>query len=298
MPAAGPSNRPFSQIIVFGDSLSDTGNRVRLNSRTRFWYLFYRWLYGVLCRNTTSAFEGGRHSNGPVAVEEVARKFNAKVEPAWSVPNGTNFAVSGALVAGMGEIPSLKRQIERFLEDYGGDKGVPSDALYIVYIGGNDVLRASKRPVELGERYIARAVGGIEEAIRLLAGKGAQRFLVPNQGDTGNTPKMRSIWRRARTGRAATRFSLHFNCLLAPVLDSLEPALGIRIARVDAFGLGIRLRANAGKIGWTNLNDSCLWKLCHCKFEEFFFFDGLHPTAKRHKLNGEKFSAAITRNLL
>ena len=306
MPAARPSKQPFSKIIVFGDSLSDNGNRVSLNYATRIWYWFYRCLYRGLCGNPTNAFKGGRQSNGRVGVEEIARKFNAKVEPAWSVPKGTNYAVSGALVVGTGKIPSLERQIEKFLENYGCDKDVPSDALYIVYIGGNDVLRASKRSVKQGEQHIARAVEGIKKAIYRLAEKGAKRFLVPNQGDNGNTPKMLRIWRRARTGRAATRLSLHFNCLLAPVLDSLEPDLDslepppfeIRIARVDSIGIGICLRANAGKFGWTNLSESCLWKLCNCKFEEYFFFDGLHPTAKRHKLNGEFLCEAIRSNLL
>lgn len=293
--AAGQS---IDQIVVFGDSLSDNGNRVALSASTRFWYGLYRGLYGLLCGNKTKAFMGGRHTDGLVAVEVLAQQFGLSLEPAWAVPGGTNFAVSGALVGQAGVARSLEQQIDEYFERIGDETTLSPEALYVVYIGGNDVVHGSSLDHDGGEQHMARAADGIGAAIRRLAGRGAKRFLVPNQGDVGNTPMMRRLWRRESRGRAATRLSLLFNCRLAPILDALELELDIGIARVDAISLGRCLRADAQKHGWTNLTDACLSALCGCRFDVYFFFDGLHPTASRHQLNGQMLIRATTNLML
>lgn len=285
---------PIDRIVVFGDSLSDNGNRIALSRSTRFWYGVYRRLHGLLCGNPTEAFANGRHSDGPVAVEVLAQHFGLSLEPAWAVPGGTNYAVSGALVAQAGVARSLEQQIDAYFERMGDEATLTSETLFVVYIGGNDVLHGSSLSRDRGERHIARAVDGIGTAIRRLAGRGAKRFLVPNQGDIGNTPMMRRLWRRESQGRAATRLSLLFNCRLAPVLDALELERDIAIARLDAISLGRSLRADARKHGWTNLTDACLFALCGGRFDEYFFFDGLHPTASRHRLNGQMLIRATS----
>ena len=288
------AGQPIEQIVVFGDSLSDNGNRVVLSASTRFWYGLYRRLYGLLCGNKTNAFMGGRHTDGPVAVEVLAQQFGLSLEPAWAVPGGTNFAVSGALVRQAGVARSLEQQIDEYFERIGGETTLSADTLFVVYIGGNDVLQGSSLGREQGEQHMARAADGIGTAIRRLAARGAKRFLVPNQGDVGNTPMLRRFWHREGRGRAATRLSLFFNCRLAPILDALEKELDIAIARIDAITLGRRLRADAAKHGWTNITDSCLFTFCGCRFDEYFFFDGLHPTASRHRLNGQVLIEATT----
>lgn len=66
----------FSELIVFGDSVSDTGN----------W-----WVGGT----PPPQFVGGRFSNGPVWVEELASQFDLPT-PLPSEAGGTNYAWGGA----------------------------------------------------------------------------------------------------------------------------------------------------------------------------------------------------------
>jgi phospholipase/lecithinase/hemolysin len=63
MSASAQDPPPFGHIVVFGDSLSDTGN-------------------------------AGRFSNGPVWVEQLAARLEVALRPAQA--GGLNFAVGGA----------------------------------------------------------------------------------------------------------------------------------------------------------------------------------------------------------
>ncbi len=288
-----PVELHFSRVFVFGDSLSDNGNRAEL----RFWTRFRHWLVRCLLRlfrwKLKNAYQGGRESNGLVAVEEIAKQFSTAVEPAWKVKEGTNFAVSGALTSKPNGVPTLTYQIEKFLDRFLDDGALPADALYIVYIGGNDIMRAAKKCIADGEEIVDTSVSDIDRCLCLLAGRGARKFLVPNRGDVGNTPHFRRFWSRPHRGRRATLLSMHFNCQLALALDRFETKLGYTIARFESFSFGRQLRADASKHGWTNLSASCLRAGCDASFDEYFFFDRFHPTAKRHKLNGDAFCRTI-----
>jgi outer membrane lipase/esterase len=92
---------PFSDLIVFGDSLSDNGN-------------------------------AGRFSNGPVWVERMAETLGLKLQPARA--GGTNYAVGGARTQG-GFIDVLS-QTSAFVTQRRADP----NALYIVFAGANDLL--------------------------------------------------------------------------------------------------------------------------------------------------------------
>jgi phospholipase/lecithinase/hemolysin len=290
----GKATEPtVSQIFVFGDSLSDNGNRAHRDFWIRLRHCLVQCLAGLFCRKLASAFPGGRESDGPVAVEEIAKRFSTAVEPAWKVADGTNFAVSGALVSGSNGVPSLESQIKKFLERYPEDEQIPADALYIVYIGGNDIMEASKKCIAYGEEIIGTSVTNIDLCLRQLTGRGAKIFLVPNRGDVGNTPYFVGFWTPPHRGRRATRLSLYFNIRLAEALDELEAIPKTTIVRFESFSFGKSLRANASVHGWTNLSASCLSASCNSNFDEFFFFDRFHPTAKRHELNGAALHNAV-----
>jgi len=133
---AAPS---FREIVVFGDSLSDTGN---LASLPEFGFL------------NIPPFDRG-FSNGPRAVEVLANSIGLDVDPSLHLvgpPVGTNFAVSGARARRINPI-DLPAQIGTFLLNNSGT--APSDALYVVLIGGNDVRDARDEPKQAfsGEDY-------------------------------------------------------------------------------------------------------------------------------------------------
>nr|WP_246329292.1 SGNH/GDSL hydrolase family protein [Chthonobacter rhizosphaerae] len=122
---AGPAaaQPPFDRLVVFGDSLSDTGN-------------------------------AGRFSDGPVWVEHLARALGLPLRP--RAAGGTNHAVGGARMSGAN---GLDRQVEAFLDE----RRRPGRALVVLYGGGNDVIagaarQASPAEVEAAGRLVGRLV--------------------------------------------------------------------------------------------------------------------------------------------
>ena len=102
---------PFDEIIVFGDSLSDTGN-VFISSGGP----------------PSPPYFDGRFSNGPVTVERVADRLGLPA-PSPSLIGGTNFARGGAETGpGFGSIgtPNLGTQIGFF---FGGGNTLDGDEL-------------------------------------------------------------------------------------------------------------------------------------------------------------------------
>ena len=69
----------YSQLYVFGDSLSDTGNLFAATGGT----------------NPIPPYFNGRFSNGPVWVETLAASLGLPVNP--SLLGGTNYAFAGAV---------------------------------------------------------------------------------------------------------------------------------------------------------------------------------------------------------
>src|SRR3954468_5021943 len=78
----GWSASAFEHLVVFGDSLSDTGN-------------------------------AGRFSNGPVWVEYLADRLGLTLSP--SQRGGSNFAVGGARLDSRSGPHSLRAQVDAFL---------------------------------------------------------------------------------------------------------------------------------------------------------------------------------------
>jgi cholinesterase len=153
MSASAQDPPPFDHIVVFGDSLSDTGN-------------------------------AGRFSNGPVWVEQLAARLEVALRPTQA--GGLNFAVGGARLDPLSGPHSLRAQADLFLR-----MRQPSGrTLHIVYGGGNDLLSAVghlKAP-----RMVETAVASLRSIVADLVGHGASDLLVPNLPDVGMTPKLRA----------------------------------------------------------------------------------------------------------
>ncbi len=129
----------FSKVVVFGDSLSDSGN-ISLATAP-----------GVQppLRFTTNP--------GETAIEHVADHFGVTLQPSL-LPGGTNYAWGGAGVLNNSPgtpatVPTLTAQIDGYLA--GG--AIDPDALYSVWGGANDIF------------YHATAAGAAGAAQQLIA---------------------------------------------------------------------------------------------------------------------------------
>jgi phospholipase/lecithinase/hemolysin len=251
---AGAAAPPVSGIVVFGDSLSDTGNA-----------------------------GAGRFSNGPVWVEHLAERLGTRLAPA--VQGGTNFAVGGARTGG-GPVPSLRAQVDRFLRAGKAD----GRALYVVYSGGND-LRAV---VEAGDPVpaLARAAESVGLILADLARAGAREFLVPNLPDVGRVPEIRR--RGPQAVQAATALSMAYNHALDRVLDAAERRLPVRIHRLDVWALLEKVAADPRAAGFANITDACVTTPACRDADRYLFWDSVHPTAAAHARLAEAAYAALS----
>ncbi len=148
----------FNHVVVFGDSLSDTGN-------------------------------AGRFSNGPVWVEYLAQKLGLKLNPARA--GGSNFAVGGARLDPRSGDTSLRAQTNAYLHA----SRPRGRILYVVYGGGNDLLAAVGQPQALA--MVDAAVASLRSIVADLARQGATDILVPNLPPIGITPAVRAQGSRA-----------------------------------------------------------------------------------------------------
>ncbi len=285
----------YSEMVVFGDSLSDVGN-VHTASTAQ----------GLIPDPPPPYFDG-RLSNGPIWVDRLAERLGIAA-PSASLMGGTNYAYAGAKT-GPGTrnrtslvtrevlpVANIGQQIDTYLGDH--PAGFRNDQLVLFWGGGNDVVEMRS----LAETQ--QAVDNLEAGLVALDANGARDVLVPNQGDQADAP----IFNRT-SGPAALMAALsrQFNIQLDTMLDELErnPDLNIRIHRFDAFSLFKDVVANPGEFGLSNVTDAALdlarftppFALPYPVVEnpeDYLFWDYIHPTTVGHRIVGDAAFAAFT----
>ncbi len=287
-PIGGVAEQSFREIFVFGDSLSDTGNLASLPSPE------------VEFLNHPPYDRG--FSNGPRAVEVLANSLGLSAKPSLHLigpPAGTNFAVAGARAGGT-EPFDLLVQLGAFLFSHQGN--APADALYIIIIGGNDLRDARDEPdTTAAAKIIQEAVHTIEESLRILVSRGARAILVSDAPDIGAIPETRLLAESqndAQLIKSATEKTKDFNGALSRSLSNIEEDVGIDIIEFNLFQLVRFIRANNVALGFTNDRDACFSSITftfhpECDFDEFVFFDEIHPTARVHERAGRALFTVV-----
>lgn len=279
------TDKPISNIFVFGDSLSDKGNLASLPQ------------YSFL---NTPPFNHG-FTNGLFAVEVLANSLGLKVNPSLHLigqPMGTNYAVAGATAGETGNPQiNLTSQVDTFLS-YKANSA-PKDALYIIFIGGNDVSNALGKH---GKPVIMDAVQAVDDNIRTLISAGAKAILVVNVPDLGLTPKIRGLGKKV--AKQASYLTYEFNKNLLTHLNHIEKDLRIDIIDFDLYQLSHIVAGHSIGMGYTNNTEACFdsdpTKLdyingCHssANFEDYFYFDDFHPTEVTHERIGRALYSVV-----
>ncbi|MBD2741259.1 SGNH/GDSL hydrolase family protein [Coleofasciculus sp. FACHB-1120] len=281
----------FDKMYVFGDSLSDPGNVFNLTK-------------GFFPQ--TPPYYQGRFSNGPVWVEALADKLGlapalfTNLAGGASSSDGINFA-SGGATSGTSNIiinsllPGLQTEIDFFKSVLAQtNQSADSEALYIVWAGGNDYVGGVTNPAE--------PVQNISAAVTSLFNLGARNFLVANLPDLGKAPIGLSGGSNVSNGLNQLT-ELH-NLGLSGTLAGLSKSLtGINLKSLDVNSLFNNAITNKEKFGFTNVTDSCLknyappldlnYEVCDNP-DSFLFWDAIHPTAAGHKLVADLAFAALT----
>jgi phospholipase/lecithinase/hemolysin len=280
----------YDQIVVFGTSLSDSGNAFALRGGVNTPPDYSVDPFLVPDRPYA---RGGHHfTNGSTWIELLARTkgLSASVNPAFrrSDPTASNYAVGGARAYDDGVNLNLRQQVEAFLRDSGGVAS--PDALYVIEMGGNDVrdALAAFAGGENGAVIIAQSLSSIAGAVRVLHAAGARRFLIWNAPNVALTPAIRGLDHRL-PGAAAFALVLTqgFNGGLDSATAPLESLPGIQIKRLDAFRLLNDIVADPSRFALTNVTDACISTtapfVCG-RPDDFLFWDGVHPTRAVHAL--------------
>ncbi len=248
VPAAAWGAPLYSEMVVFGDSLSDVGN-VHIASTAQ----------GLIPDPPPPYFDG-RLSNGPIWVDRLAEWLGV-ASPSPSLTGGTTYAYAGAKT-GMSPrnrtllvtrevlpIQNTGSQIASYLG--ANPAGFRDDQLVVLWGGANDLV--DTRTVA----DVQRVVDNLEAELTALNANGAKDVLVPNQIDQADAP----IFNRV-PGVAARMGELNrlFNTQLDTMLDGLEgdPDLNIRIHRFDAFSLVKDVIGNPAEFGLSNVTDAAL----------------------------------------
>lgn len=269
---------PYSELIVFGDSLSDVGNIKQASFG----------LYPV------SAYFDGRFSNGPVYSELLASALGLGTLT-HSRSGGDNFAHGAAKTSGTGGfagvfIQDIDEQVDVFLDSRTADP----DALTVVFSGANDLLESAN---------VSGPVGNLVTDITRLIAAGVENLLVPNLPLLGLTPRFNSDPNDITTMNQRT---LDFNAQLAAALDAIELAQPqVEIFRLDIATLFSELAADPGAFGFANATDSAApgleydtsnynTNLIVSEPNSYVFWDDLHPTTAVHSILAQFALDAVT----
>lgn len=287
--ACRPATAAYAELVVFGDSLSDTGNLASLT------VIDFPWPY----------FDN-RVSNGPLAVDVLAAQLGLSADASLHLvfaDGGGNFAVDGARAAG-DDPEDLVWQQQAHLARAGGT--VIANALYVVMIGGNDLRDARNRDSSAAaEAVVDAAVASIRQLLDTLLQLGAEKLLVVNAPDIGRIPEtLEKAQQDPAIVLRSTRLSQRFNALLGAEIATLRQLHGEALLEFDLFSYFKALLDNAVSYGFVNSEEGCFdpqsysfhpecFSLDGIRFDRFVFFDSIHPTAKTHELIGKALHDAL-----
>jgi len=315
--ACTPLKGKFSDLVVFGDSLSDNGNLAS--------YL----------RPQIPDFPE-RSSNGKVAAEYVAKRLGIKrLRPSkyltWFDPSGTNYAVTGARCIPLdepplydGENPAMRipAQVEKYLASVSDSKGVPRadpNALYMVFGGGNDLLDAM-RMKKAGasdddvSAYVYRAAASCADSTRALIDAGARYVIHVGVANAGDIPRFTLIGDE-KFEKDAEYFSITFDIAMESEITKVEDDTGIDVVEVDMFSIVETAAIKRGLQGSEPCTispylsgvpeakppiapgavpfDSCVLPDAN----GFTFYDEVHPTTTGHRVIARVILKALERTM-
>jgi phospholipase/lecithinase/hemolysin len=325
--AASTSHAAFTGLVVFGDSLSDTGNihnatNILLTTRrpANPWYTTGRWSNG---RDNTALAELNLMQAGYTGVwhERMAQRLNI---PAASTARrntttpmtlaSINYAHGGATTGdgtdGFGITRNLGYQVSEFLTDVGTGQ-IPTDKLYVMWAGSNDLRDAARAPNTSSQHTALTAltaVENMENQIELLSQHvpDGQRITVvwPNVPPLGDTPEMRAMDPYIRD--AITYGAEVFREAQLTAIGRLSgSAPNVEVKRIDIFGMFQQLIA--GELAWrpgnvtTNIvtvanGDYSSRTMTVTRNaavpngadpDTYVFWDQIHPTSRTHQELGD-----------
>ncbi|MFM7642140.1 MAG: SGNH/GDSL hydrolase family protein [Cyanobium sp.] len=229
----------MSQLLIFGDSLCDTGNARALLGDRAF---------------PCPPHWANRRCNVPLWVEGLAAGLG--LPPLLpSMEGGTNHAFGGAR-SGPGlspkGVPNLLTQVEAFASRDQPASQASNATLAVLRAGANDYLDAPPGPA-VGEAVNAHLLA----AVHALADRGLRRFLVPDELPWGFSPiELPGIGEPER--RAINGLIVRQNNALRQELADLAARRGLVVLQPEFHRLLVEVRAQPEAWGFREIRQPAL----------------------------------------
>jgi phospholipase/lecithinase/hemolysin len=290
----------FSQIIVFGDSLSDTGNIAHRSGDVTAGQIAYpsgsyNYSNGRFT-NSTDTDPPARNYSG-VWHEQLARSFLSLPVAKNSLDGGLNYAFGGATLENGTQTRSVEGSpvtitidnIGKQIDDFLGNRTVDPNALYIVWGGGNDLFNDDSAS------NVSATASRASVQITRLANAGAKYIVVPNVPPLGTIPRYSGDEAKIQSlDIAASSYRTQLNAALDSTLASLAAQnISITIYRVDSWRSAVQIYTDPNAYGFINVSNSVQG---HSQFnpDEFLYWDDIHPTTAGHYQTAKNTYATLT----
>jgi phospholipase/lecithinase/hemolysin len=263
----------ISNLVVFGDSLSDNGN-----------------LFALFGLSSPHSWEG-RASNGPVYAEQLAQLLGLQLDDRAFA--GAEASDSSPPVLPISPLINLPHQVAGYIAQLGGNSA-PLGTAALINIGSNDYdayfqSNLPKDPQGV-HNFVTSVVGSIEQAIDALTDAGIEKiilFTLPDFGAAllGGPPQVAMF---------AHNLALANNTALEQMAAS-HPNVQV----VDVFPLTDAIFTDPHSFGFTaplNLTWVSLLEAQSTQFapNEVAFFGGVHPTTAAHGIVAAFADAVLT----
>ncbi|MFY7697411.1 MAG: SGNH/GDSL hydrolase family protein [Legionella sp.] len=294
-------------IVVFGDSLSDSGN-----------------LYEYMKKQLPSSppYYHGRFTNGPLWIDWLSSYYFSQ-QDARKIQN---FAIGGAGVYiknsddkdnsdDQDDLPifTLQHEVDSYLLANNGH--ADPNSLYVFWIGANNYLSFEVHDpddqTDLASREIKlvnNVINGTKTDLKRLIDLGAQTILVANLPDLGRLPKAISEDEKASYTRIST---LHNEQLQSEIEKMMVDYPHVKWLPLDIYSIFHRALNEPSTYSFKNVIDACFLshpsteEVKHSRFishsilniislvnkvqtndicDDYLFVDLVHPSAKAHKI--------------
>ncbi len=298
----------FSKIVVFGDSLSDDGNIAnRVEGTFGFSYPSGDFNYSDHRFTNSSDTDPASDMYAGTWHEQLAHDFLGLTIASNSLDGGFDFAFGGATTKdGSSErtvisnpepfiggdytitIDNMGLQVDEYFDDFSGDP----DALYALWGGANDLFDDDSAA------NVSAAVGRINALIVRMANANCRNFLVPNVPPLGAIPHYNDdVTKATELDTASASFRDELATSLAATKSMLaQQGIDIQIYPVDVWSLVIRITAEPGQYGFTNVTDSSQGD-SSVDPDEYLFWDDIHPTTAGHHAVAAEANRVLSGNV-
>jgi phospholipase/lecithinase/hemolysin len=282
----------YSTVVVFGDSLSDTGNVLALAYNDGIPVPVPGVLFPYYPPNGED-YTLGEFTDGPDTVQPANKHFHVWVEQLAAMlpgqplvanslsPQGTNYAYgfartgNGTSPLSLGpytvQVENIGQQISDYLATH---PHIDNHTLFIIWGGAINLLYATS-PNDVS----TAATQQIQNLQRLIAA-GATQILVPNLPPLGLVPEFSGS---LTTSIPASAESVLYNTYLAAGIALLKDLYWYRhvtFYELDVFHLMLNVVGSPGSYSLTDVTHPA--EVTALNPDTYLFWDFLHPTTTGH----------------